>query len=100
MQLAASVTTISPDWSPTYCSGLGVTGVGEPGGVEHMTAIQALYAVATPIPADALPALGGRLVGRGRPAPAYSSPLVMVLAPVPAASVEPTRADRADKRQG
>jgi hypothetical protein len=40
--------------------GLGVTGVGEPGGVEHMTAIQALYAVAAPLLADALPALEGR----------------------------------------
>jgi hypothetical protein len=40
--------------------GLGVTGVGEPGGVEHMTAIQALYAVAAPLLAGALPALEGR----------------------------------------
>jgi hypothetical protein len=40
--------------------GLGVTGVGEPGGAEHRTAIQTLYAVAAPLLADALPALEGR----------------------------------------
>lgn len=40
--------------------GLGVTGLGEPGGTEHTTAIQALYAVAAPLVADALPALEGR----------------------------------------
>jgi hypothetical protein len=39
---------------------MGVTGVREPGKVEHMTAIQAVSAVAAPIPADALPALEGR----------------------------------------
>ena len=33
--------------------GLGVTGMGEPGGTEHMTAIQALYAVAAPLLAGA-----------------------------------------------
>ena len=40
--------------------GLGVTGLGEPGGTEHMTAIRALYAVAAPLLAGALPALEGR----------------------------------------
>jgi hypothetical protein len=40
--------------------GLGVTGVGEPGGAEHLTAIHALYAVAAPLLAGALPALEGR----------------------------------------
>jgi hypothetical protein len=34
--------------------------MGEPGGAEHMTAIQALYAVAAPLLAGALPALEGR----------------------------------------
>src|SRR5215468_1507558 len=40
--------------------GLSVTGTGEPGGVEHMAAIQALYAVAAGLLAGALPALEGR----------------------------------------
>ncbi len=55
---AASDSPELVDFGPVR--GLGVTGVGEPGGAEHMTAIQALYAVAAPLLADALPALEGR----------------------------------------
>jgi hypothetical protein len=40
--------------------GVGVTGLGEPAGTEHMAAIHTLYAVAAPLLADALPALEGR----------------------------------------
>jgi hypothetical protein len=40
--------------------GLGVTGVGEPGGPEHLAAIQALSAVAAQLLGDRLPPLEGR----------------------------------------
>jgi hypothetical protein len=40
--------------------GLGVTGVGEPGGAEHSAATQALYAVAATVLGDAPPPLEGR----------------------------------------
>jgi hypothetical protein len=40
--------------------GLGVTGVGEPGGDEHLAAIQALYSVAGPLLGDEVPPLEGR----------------------------------------
>jgi hypothetical protein len=40
--------------------GLGASGVGEPGGSEHLTAIQALYAVAEQLLGDRLPTLEGR----------------------------------------
>jgi hypothetical protein len=40
--------------------GLGVTGVGAPGGPEHLAAIQALYAVAAQLLGDRLPSLEGR----------------------------------------
>jgi hypothetical protein len=40
--------------------GLGVTGVGAPGGPEHLAAIQALYAVAAQLLGDRLPPLKGR----------------------------------------
>jgi hypothetical protein len=40
--------------------GLGVTGVGAPGGPEHLAAIQALSAVAAQLLGDRLPALEGR----------------------------------------
>jgi hypothetical protein len=40
--------------------GLGATGVGAPGGPEHLAAIQALYAVAAPLLGDRVAALEGR----------------------------------------
>jgi hypothetical protein len=40
--------------------GLGVTGVGEPGGAEHLAAIQAIYTVAAPLLSNELPPLEGR----------------------------------------
>lgn len=40
--------------------GLGVTGMGEPGGAEHSAAIQSLYAVAGPILRGTFPPLEGR----------------------------------------
>jgi hypothetical protein len=40
--------------------GLGVSGVGAPGGPEHLSSIQALYAVAARLLGNTLPALEGR----------------------------------------
>jgi hypothetical protein len=40
--------------------GLGASGVGAPGGPEHLAAIQALYAVAAQLLGDSLPPLEGR----------------------------------------
>jgi hypothetical protein len=40
--------------------GLGATGVGAPGGPEHLAAVQALYAVAAPLLGEGVPPLEGR----------------------------------------
>jgi hypothetical protein len=55
---AASDSPEVVDFGPVR--GLGVTGLGEPGGAEHMAAIKALYVVAAPLVRHEMPPLEGR----------------------------------------